>query len=166
VIDLAPATPASTSGRWEVFRANLPAGWGNAVLLLGVWLIIIVATGAYRADFLSHQTVLAIGFTMAIVGVLAVGQALVSISGGILDLSQPTVLTLSGSIVAWVIGHGLPVPVAVLAGILAGAAWGLTNATIIVFGKINPIIVTLATNFIIFLAVLLVRPAGIFGRAA
>lgn len=146
--DAATSTPVTGSGRWEALRANLPAGWGNAAMLLAAWLALIAATGAYRADFLSHQTVLAVAFTMAIVGVLAVAQALVGISGGILDLSQPTVLTLSGAVVAAVLGHDLPIPLAVLAGIAAGALWGLANATIIVVGKLNPIIVTLATNFI------------------
>ncbi len=34
------------------------------------------------------------------------------------------------------------------AAVLAGMAWGLCNAAIIVFAKLNPVIVTLATNFI------------------
>ena len=56
-------------------------GWGNAMVLAGAWLLLIAASGIYRADFISHQTVLAVTFTMAITGVLAVGQALVGISG-------------------------------------------------------------------------------------
>ena len=35
-----------------------------------------------------------------------------------------------------------------VAAVLTGLAWGSFNATIIVFAKLNPIIVTLATNFI------------------
>jgi len=80
--------------------------------------------------------------------VLAVAQALIGISGGILDLSQPTALVLSASVVAWLLERVVPLPVVILAGILVGAAWGLLNALIIVFGKLNPIIVTLGTNFI------------------
>ena len=59
------------------------------------WLALVAASALHRPDFLSHQTVLAIAFTMSIVGVLAVGQALVGISGGFLDLSQPTSLILT-----------------------------------------------------------------------
>ena len=99
---------------------------------------------------------LAITFTMAIVGVLAVAQALVAMSGGIIDLSQPAALTLSASIVAQLLELGMPIPVAVVAGILAGAAWGFMNALIIVYGKLNPIIVTLATNFIGTAAMILI----------
>ena len=145
--DVATTTPLPAN-RAGGFLANLPAGSGNALTILVAWLILIAATGLYRADFLSHQTLLAISFTMAIVGVLAVAQALVGISGGILDLSQPTGLILSAAIVAKLLDMGMPVPLAVLAGIAAGAGWGLLNAAIIVFGKLNPIIVTLGTNFI------------------
>lgn len=142
------STTTSPGIRTGGFLQNLPAGSGNALTILVAWLILIVATGLYRGDFLSHQTVLAVSFTMAIVGILAVAQALVGISGGILDLSQPTALTLSAAIVAKLIDMGFPIWIAVLAGIASGAAWGGLNAAIIVFGKLNPIIVTLGTNFI------------------
>jgi ribose transport system permease protein len=146
--DVATTTPATASSGFERFRANLPAGWGTATIVGGGWIVLIIATALFRGDFLSHQTVLAITFTMAIAGVLAVAQALVAMSGGNIDLSQPAALTLSAAIVAQLLDMGMPIPVAVVAGILAGAAWGFMNALIIVFGKLNPIIVTLGTNFI------------------
>jgi len=43
---------------------------------------------------------------------------------------------------------GWPIPVVIALAILAAAAWGFLNALIVVYGKLNPIIVTLATNFI------------------
>jgi ribose transport system permease protein len=145
--DVATTTP-STLSRREAFRANLPAGWGTAVTVAAAWILLIAASGIHRADFLSHQTVLAVSFTMAIVGVLAVAQALVGISGGILDLSQPTGLIMSAAVVAGLLERNMPIPAVVLAGILVGAAWGFSNALIVVLAKLNPIIVTLATTFI------------------
>jgi ribose transport system permease protein len=121
---------------------------GTGAVVVITWIALIAASGVHRVDFLSHQTVLAITFTMAIVGVLAVGQALVGVSGGVLDLSQPATLVLTALVIARLLANGVPTPLAVLAAILVGAAWGLVNAAIVVFGKINPIIVTLATNFI------------------
>jgi ribose transport system permease protein len=128
--------------------ASLPAGWGTAALVAGGWIALIAASAIHRPDFLSYQTVLAVSFTMAIAGVLAVAQALVGISGAILDLSQPTALTLAGAVVCQLLAMQWPLAIVVVIGILVGAAWGLFNATIIVAGKLNPIIVTLATNFI------------------
>ena len=135
----------SRSGAFEGMRFG---GWGNAAVLAGAWIVLIAASGIYRADFLSHQTVLAITFTMAITGVLAVGQALVGISGGILDLSQPAALILTAYVVSRLLEVGANTAIAIAITIAAGALWGLLNALIIVYGKLNPIIVTLATNFI------------------
>ena len=121
---------------------------GTGLSLLGAWLLLIAATALYRPDFLSHQTVLAISFTMAVVGVMAIGQAIVAISGGFIDLSQPSCLILSSLVVVRLAEAGMPLPVLVVGAVLTGMAWGLMNATIIVTAKLNPVIVTLATNFI------------------
>lgn len=131
-------------------------GWGTPLTLLCGWLLLIAATALYRPDFLSHGTVLAVAFTMSIVGVLAIGQALVAISGGFLDLSQPSGLILSSLVVVRLAEAGMPLPVLIVAAVLAGMAWGLFNALIIVFAKLNPVIVTLATNFIGLAALYLV----------
>lgn len=146
--DVASPTRPATAGRREAFFANLPAGWGTAASVAGAWIVLILASGMHRADFLSHQTLLAITFTMAIVGVLAVAQALIGTSGAILDLSQPTALTMSAAVVCQLLNYSWPLPLVILAGIVTGAIWGLINATIVVVGKLNPIIVTLGTNFI------------------
>ena len=122
--------------------------WSAPIVVAGAWLALIAATSIYRHDFLSHQTLLAVTFTMSVVGVLAIGQGLVAISGGFLDLSQPSNLILSSLVVIRLSEAGMPLPVLFVAGILTGMAWGLVNAAIIVFGKLNPVIVTLSTNFI------------------
>ncbi|MBN9024282.1 MAG: ABC transporter permease [Rhizobiales bacterium] len=123
-------------------------GWGTGLTLLAVWLLLIAATGLYRPDFLSHQTVLAVSFTMSIVGVMAIGQGLVAISGGFLDLSQPAALIASSLVAVRLSEAGLPFAFVILGAVLTGMAWGFANAVIIVGAKLNPVIVTLATNFI------------------
>ena len=79
-------------------RATFPAGWGTAAIVAGAWIVLIIASGIHRPDFLSHQTVLAVSFTMAIVGVLAVGQALIGISGSTyLELLEELDIELMGA---------------------------------------------------------------------
>ena len=123
-------------------------GWGAGLTIMAAWLALVAATGLYRSDFISRQTILAVTFTMAIVGVLAIGQSLVAISGGFLDLSQPSSLILSSLVTVWAADAGMKLPVLVAVAVLTGMAWGFVNAAIIVVGKLNPIIVTLSTNFI------------------
>jgi ribose transport system permease protein len=131
-------------------------GWGTGLMLAAVWLLLIIATAFYRPDFLSQQTVLAITFTMAVVGVLAIGQGIVAMSGGFIDLSQPANLILSSLVAVRLTEAGLPLAIVIAGAILAGMAWGAFNAAIIVFAKLNPVIVTLATNFIGLAALFLV----------
>jgi len=131
-------------------------GWGTAAMLVAVWIALIVATGLYRPDFFAHQTMLAIAFTMAVVGVLAVGQGIIAISGGFIDLSQPAGLILTGLVAVRLSEAGLPLVLVAVGAVIAGMIWGALNATIIVFAKLNPVIVTLATNFIGLAALYLV----------
>ncbi|GAA2237785.1 ABC transporter permease [Herbiconiux moechotypicola] len=142
-----PAAPVSPGGRKGRPDSRGATAWRDALSIAGVWLLLIVATTIVRPDFLSSQTLLAVTFTMAISGILAVSQALIVISGGLLDLSLPVSLILSAWATVTALNNGLPTWVAIPIGIVTGAAWGLLNGLIVVFGKLNPIIVTLATGF-------------------
>jgi ribose transport system permease protein len=116
-------------------------------MIAATWGLLVVVSALHRGDFLSRQTLLSVTFTMAIVGVLAVGQALVAMSGGILDLSVQTALILPAWVAVSLLARGVNILLVILAALAAGGAWGLLNALIIVFGKLNPVIVTLGTNF-------------------
>jgi ribose transport system permease protein len=138
-----PAGPAAPAGEVRI----LPEGVATAIGLLVVWLLLIAVSAIDKSSFLSRQTVLSVTFTMAVLGVLTVGQSLVTISGGVLDLSVPTALILPAWVIASLLTRGISGWLSVVVGLLVGTAWGCFNAAIIVFGKLNPIIVTLGTNF-------------------
>lgn len=143
-----PAAPPSPGGGTRrPDSRGLPVSARDALSITGVWIALIIATTIVRPDFLSTQSLLAITFTMSISGVLAVSQAIIVISGGLLDLSLPVSLILSAWATVTTLNNGLPTVVAVVVGIITGMAWGLLNALIVVYGKLNPIIVTLATGF-------------------
>ena len=42
--------------------------FGTGLMLSAVWIALIVATTIHRADFFTAQTILAVAFTMSIVG--------------------------------------------------------------------------------------------------
>jgi len=131
-------------------------GLGTGLILAAVWIALIVATGLYRPDFFAQQTLLAVAFTMSIVGVLAIGQGIIGMSGSFIDLSQPAGLIGASLVAVRLSEAGLPFPIVILGAILTGMLWGGFNALIIVFAKLNPVIVTLATNFIGLAALYLV----------
>ncbi|WP_382308223.1 ABC transporter permease [Herbiconiux sp. UC225_62] len=143
-----PAAPRSPGGKTSrPDSRGLPVSARDALSIAGVWVALIVATTIVRPDFLSTQSLLAITFTMSISGILAVSQAIIVISGGLLDLSLPVSLIISAWATVTALNNGLPTVVAIPIGIVTGMAWGALNGVIVVFGKLNPIIVTLATGF-------------------
>ncbi|WP_344065791.1 ABC transporter permease [Microbacterium pumilum] len=101
-----------------------------------------------RPDFWSTQTLNAICFTMAVAGILAVGQSLVMISGAGLDLSQPAALGIGAVATLEALRAGFHPIAVVLIAASAGALWGLLCASVVVLAKLNPLLVTLALNFV------------------
>jgi ribose transport system permease protein len=103
-------------------------------------------------DFLSAGNVANVLTRTAFIGIIAVGQTFVITSGGI-DLSVGSMAAIvSGIIIVLLnqldaaIGPGAAVvPIALLAGIVLGAAFGLINGLFITRGKIEAFIVTLGT---------------------
>lgn len=79
---------------------------------------------------------------VSIVAILAAGQAIVILSGGI-DLSVGSVLALSAITMGWLIQQGVDPSLAALAGLAVGTVTGFVNGFIITRGKIPPFIATL-----------------------
>lgn len=77
--------------------------------------------------------------------VTACGMTMVIILGGI-DLSVGSVIAISGCLAAgMVINHSMPVPLAMIIGILVGTGFGIINGLVISMTTIQPFIVTLST---------------------
>ncbi len=74
----------------------------------------------------------------------AFGQCMVIITAGI-DLSVGSVMAWAGLVSAMLLVRGVSVPIAVVAGLVGGAAVGLLNGLMISKGKLPPFIATLGT---------------------
>jgi fructose transport system permease protein len=82
--------------------------------------------------------------------VLAAGQTLIILTAGI-DLSVGAIMVLSSIVMAKLSAEqGLPGPLALLAGFLAGAACGLANGLLVTRLSLPPFIVTLGTLNVFF----------------
>ncbi|MCL8207774.1 MAG: ABC transporter permease [Actinomycetia bacterium] len=81
---------------------------------------------------------------VAVVAVLTVGQAFVIITAGI-DLSQGSVLGLTGVVAALAMTGHQPIWLAVVLGLAVGLVVGLVNGGLITLAKLPPFIATLAT---------------------
>jgi ribose transport system permease protein len=92
--------------------------------------------------FLTLENLFAIGVQMAVIAIMAIGQIMVIISGGI-DLSVGSVMALSGVISTMLIASGVPIGWGIFAGTLVGGMCGLLNGTLIAYGYLPPFIATL-----------------------
>jgi ribose transport system permease protein len=76
-----------------------------------------------------------------------------------LDLSVGAVMTLTACVASYLLaGSGLEITLGILATLAVGTAFGLMNGVIVVYGRLQPIIATLATGAIAIGIALLLRP--------
>jgi ribose transport system permease protein len=93
-----------------------------------------------------------------LLAIVAVAQTLPVLTSGI-DLSVGTIFVLSNCLASSLVqGSPLAVALGVVAVLAVGAAAGLINAALIVFGRLQPIITTLATSTVYYGLALVLRP--------
>jgi ribose transport system permease protein len=131
-------SPAVTPMR----RVLAVVGVQNISLLMAIALVVIII-GTQNPLFFTVGNLRVIGTAVAISGLLAVVQTIVIIMGA-LDISVGSIAGLTSvtsAMIFTVAGPALGVVGAVAIGMLCG----LLNGCVIVFGRVNPVIATLAT---------------------
>ncbi|MYK31729.1 MAG: ABC transporter permease, partial [Boseongicola sp. SB0670_bin_30] len=112
-----------------------------------VWILLVAVLLAIVLSFLSPFFMTVGNMTnlskqVSIVAILAAGQAVVIISGGI-DLSVGSVLALSAVVIGALIQVDVDPVIATMAGLAVGTLAGFVNGIVITRGKIPPFIATL-----------------------
>jgi ribose transport system permease protein len=120
----------------------------TALSIVAAWLILTVTVMLLDRTFFSQGVFLAICFGMATLGILAVGQSIVIVGGGLFDLSLAINASASALLVAFTVSWGWPIVVTIAVALGFGALFGLINGLVIVWARINPIIATFGTSFI------------------
>ncbi len=120
------------------------------IVLLTLYIVLLPRFGPAQATSIANQ-----GATLAIAGL---GQTIVILTGGV-DLSIGPVVALTNSVAASIMGaSGGSVLLTVIVVLLVGALCGLINGALVAFGRLQPIVVTLATASIYGGLALFVRP--------
>jgi len=107
-------------------------------------LVLLLIFGIGNRNFVTTSNLLNVAVQTTPILLIAMGQTFVLISGGI-DLSIGSNIALAGVLTAMLMKSGVPVPIAILAGIIAAAIVGITNGALVSYGKLPPFIVTLGT---------------------
>ncbi len=127
------------------------------------------ALGLFLVLFLSYHMLHPRGFSTAVfiqnsnetvaIAFVAMAQTIPVLIGG-LDLSVGAVMTLTSCVASYlVVGTPLQMVLGMLATLAVGTAFGVMNGLIVVYGRIQPIIATLATGAIAIGLALLLRPS-------
>ena len=134
-----------------------------------VWVAVIalyVLSGVLSPAMFQPSQILNILQIAAFVGVIACGQTLVLLIGGI-DLSQAGTVTLLNIVAtALMLGSDANIAVTMLVCLGLALAIGLGNALLIVVLGVTPLIATLSTNSILFGAALIYTGGAPHGAAA
>ncbi|MBB4184661.1 ribose transport system permease protein [Sinorhizobium terangae] len=89
---------------------------------------------------------------------VAMAQTLVVITAGI-DLSVGMIFILTNCLASWiVVGEPLPTALGVLAVLAVGMICGAINGLLVIYGRLQPIVATIATGAVYFGLALLLRP--------
>jgi ribose transport system permease protein len=123
-------------------------GGGEAVqrlLAFGALVLLIILFSFWSPFFFNFDNLNNILIATSVVGVLALGETFVIVTGGI-DLSIGTVMTMASVMCATAVARwGLPVPVGILIGVATGGVMGFLNGVLIAQLKLPPFIATLGT---------------------
>ncbi len=110
------------------------------LLLLALGGLLVAGSRAFRTP----ANLLGVGLDTSIIGVMACGEAVVLIAGGI-DLSVASMLVLAAGGAALAMRAGWPIPLSLTVGLSLGAVAGGVNGWLITRLRLPPIVVTLAT---------------------
>ena len=122
--------------------ARLLVRWESFLLLV---LVVVIVWGAQLSKYFATASNVSIALaSMTPVAIVALSMTLVIIAGEI-DISVGSIVGLCASIMAVCLEHGLPVEVAMVAGVAVGTLAGLLNGLIIVGFGLPSLVVTIGT---------------------
>jgi ribose transport system permease protein len=120
------------------------ADWATGVGGPLIGLVLLCVVFSLSTDvFLTWRNALNVIDQVTVLGILAIGMTAVIVIGGI-DLSVGSILAFSMMMMGWLYQSvGMPLGLAIVAGLLVGTACGFVNGLLITRAKLPPFIATL-----------------------
>jgi len=137
-----PATeqpPAGRSGKSIMDKI----GAQNLSLLVALALLVLYFASR-DSVFYSWPNLMNIGDSIAVIGLLAMGETFVILSGA-LDISVGAIAAVTGVVAGTLMINGWSSPIGIVGGLLAGFLLGMFNGFCVNTLKVNPVITTLGT---------------------
>ena len=130
----------------------------GTLMAIAIFIVMFVIYSSNHPAGFSANVVQTASNKGVLLAFVAMAQALVVITAGI-DLSVGMIFTLTNCLASWIV-VGSPVQVAfgVVGVLLAGALCGAINGAIVIYGRLQPIVTTIATGAIYYGIALAIRP--------
>lgn len=142
-----PSSTVQTPGGARTGR--LGRALTTTVTLLIAYLLLAFVISLLTPNFLSAANFANIARTLAVVGIVAIGETLVILSGGV-DISVGSVAAIAGVLASLLWDNKiLPIWGCVAVGLSSGVLVGLINGVVVTRLGINPLITTLASFSIV-----------------
>ncbi len=138
-----PSAPAPSKPPSKVRSVFTRIGVQNISLVIAL-VVLSAVIGIQDPNFFRVQNLLAIGTSITVFGILAIVQTLVILLGA-LDISVGSVAGLTSVVSAMVFTATTQSVLSIGSAILVGLLCGAVNGIIIVYGRVNPVVATLAT---------------------
>ncbi|KRM75285.1 ABC transporter permease [Secundilactobacillus collinoides] len=135
------STQVKTPQRESVWRRLVSNNnFGVSIALI----ILLVAMAAFAPNFTTLNNIFNVLLQIAQVGTIAVGMTYVILTAGI-DLSVGSIVAFDGLAMAMMMKTGVPVVLAILAGLVIGGAIGGLNGFLVAKLNLQPFVATLGT---------------------
>jgi ribose transport system permease protein len=141
--------PRPAAAQWSAVRlrqAISPSKIGGVYILLAMVVLFSIWVPDTFPEWDTARQILNINAVTA----LAALALVIPLAAGAIDISVPYTMTLSGILTTWaVVNSDQPVAVGVLIGLGASILVGIVNGLVVVVARIDPLIGTLASGFLI-----------------
>jgi ribose transport system permease protein len=125
---------------------------------IGIFVVMFVIYATNHPAGFSVNMVQTAANKAVLLAFVAMAQALVVITAGI-DLSVGMMLTLTNCLASWiVVGSAAETALGVVGVLATGLACGAINGAVVIFGRLQPIVTTIATGAMFYGAALFLRP--------
>jgi len=140
------ATPEAIQARPNLIAQLLRARELSLVLIL---LVLVLGTAALNPRFLALGNLRDLLLNVSIISLVVVGQTIVLLMKHV-DLSVGSVVGLSAFLTGslFVAVPGLPLPLAMLFGLVLGAVLGSVNGLLVAYGRVPALVATLGTLYV------------------
>lgn len=115
------------------------------IIPAAVLILSIIVFGIIAPRFMSPGVLSLVLQQVTVIGIIAIAQTLIILTAGI-DLSVGAILVVASLVMGKLaVQLGVPVPIAIFAGVAVGSFMGWINGVLVAYVKLPPFIVTLGT---------------------